>query len=76
MLARAVFNRWLQPMGISITAHQFCHTFATQLLRNGADLESVRQLMGHSSLETTQRYLLLDSEWLQRAVDMLPDTWE
>jgi hypothetical protein len=27
-------------------------------------------------LETTQRYLLVDSEWLQQAVDKLPENWE
>lgn len=73
LLARAVFDRWLRPMGYIITAHMLRHTFATELLRNGADLESVRQLLGHTSLETTQRYLMIDSDWLQQAVNVLPE---
>jgi site-specific recombinase XerD len=76
LLGKAVFDNWLRPMGFDVTAHRFRHTFATELLRNGADLESVRQLMGHASLETTQRYLLVDAEWLQQSIDRLPDSWE
>jgi site-specific recombinase XerD len=76
LLAKAVFDRWLKPMGFDVTAHRFRHSFATELVRHGVDLESVRQLMGHASLETTQRYLLMDAEWLQQAVDKLPGSWE
>jgi site-specific recombinase XerD len=69
-----IFDRWIpKNIGMRFTAHQLRHTFATSLLRHGADLESVRQLMGHASLETTQRYLLVDAAWLKNAVDCLPD---
>lgn len=40
-----------------ITAHTFRHTFATSLIRNGADITAVQKMMGHVELSTTQTYL-------------------
>jgi integrase/recombinase XerD len=43
----------------NITPHKWRHTFATQFLRRGGNLETLRMLLGHSNLKTTQKYLHL-----------------
>lgn len=46
-----------------------------KLLRSGANLRIIQELLGHESLETTQRYLMVDPEELRTAVNLMSSGW-
>jgi site-specific recombinase XerD len=52
-------------------AHKFRATFATHMLQRGVDIRTVQELMGHTNIQTTMRYLAVTDERLSAAVALL-----
>ena len=53
----------------SISPHTFRHSFASALVKGGADLRAVQEMLGHESILTTEIYTHLDKEFLKETVN-------
>ena len=63
LIIRAAADR--AKLDIEISPHTFRHSFATHLLAGGADVRVVQELLGHSSVATTQIYTLVTADTLR-----------
>jgi integrase len=67
-------GRWCKRAGIDkhITWHCGRHSFAVNILNNGANIKTVASLLGHSGLKHTEKYTRAVDELKQKAIDSLP----
>jgi integrase len=65
-------NTWAKKAGVpQIHTHSFRHKFATDILQKGANLRTLQELLGHTSLSVTERYLAVTDQNKSWAVGLL-----
>ena len=65
-----LFQRLRHRVGFRVHAHKFRHTFATEYLRNGGEIERLRRILGHTTYVMVMRYVHLDKGDLFRDFDL------
>ncbi len=62
---RQLVERLANAAGVQATVHQMRRTFATSILQNGSDLVAVRDMLGHSSIHMTLKYLAVSQSHIE-----------
>ena len=64
-------REWATKAGVDLHTHSLRHYFATRLVERGANIRAVQELLGHTSLNTTQVYLAVTGKHLEDAISLL-----
>lgn len=62
---------YLQLLALAITLHCGRHSYASLLLENGVDIYTIKSLMGHTNVKTTQIYTYIVNEQKEKAANTL-----
>ena len=65
-----LFRRIRHRVGFGVRAHKFRHTYATEYLRQGGEIERLRRILGHTTYVMVMRYVHLDKGDLAKDVDL------
>jgi integrase/recombinase XerC len=70
-VVRARLGQWARRAGLPVHVHPHVlrHSFATHVLQSSGDLRAVQEMLGHSSISTTQVYTHMDFQYLAKAYD-------
>ena len=70
-VVRSRLAQWARRAGLPVHVHPHVlrHSFATHVLQSSGDLRAVQEMLGHSSISTTQVYTHLDFQYLAKAYD-------
>lgn len=76
--AQLLFHYAKEKAGIKkeVSFHSLRHSFATHMLEKGIDIRYIKDLLGHFSIKTTERYLHVKKETLINIVSPLDDLWK
>jgi site-specific recombinase XerD len=70
-----LFRHYVEASGVNerkhVTPHTLRHVFASELLRAGANLRQIQELLGHKHLDSTQRYTRVNAHELRGAIKRL-----
>jgi integrase/recombinase XerD len=76
--AQLIFHQARQKAGIKkeVSFHSLRHSFATHLLEKGVDIRYIKDLLGHFSIKTTERYLHVKKEDLVTIINPLDELYK